>query len=394
MLTSSLQISIGFVGHRAVVLFSVVMVFAAGGMTTASRADSKASPWYVENVAIPTLRKASSEARPVIVAIVDDAINTSHSGIRPFIYLNAAEGRGSEGLDDDSNGYTDDYTGWDVADRDGDVSAPTDQYRKFSHGTYLAGIVANIASSALGGKAAEWINILPVKALSDDTQNYQLKYAYEGVQYAMDAGADIILAAWNVDHITPEQKRVIEEAEERGVLIVAAAGNERIEKKSYPAVLDSVLAVAATDQADKPLIDSNHGSHVDISAPGQDIESSAYVATRQKISSGTSASAAIVAAAAALVKFTNPSLSHREIAACLINHTDPLNLSKVNRLGKFGSGRLNIERATRCPSLYKAPSKTLVASTGYLSLSMAETGHTWEIDVPCLLYTSPSPRDS
>ena len=145
-----------------------------------------------------------------------------------------------------------------------------------------------------------------------------IKDGYKGVEYAVRAGADIIVCAWGVGHISPEEESILREARDRGALVVAAAGNFPEGREQYPAASDSVIAVAALDENDTKVQKSNFGSFVDLSAPGVNISStSAASDTRYETREGTSQAAAIVAGAAAIVKLRQPDYSAEQMTACL-----------------------------------------------------------------------------
>lgn len=166
------------------------------------------------------------------------------------------------------------------------------------HGTNIAGVLAAVANNRDGIAGLLWdARIMPIKALGADGMGDEHKLG-EGIRHAVDNGADIILLALGLHHYSPYLHEVVEYAEEQGVLLVAATGNEGGAVK-YPAAFPTVLAVGGIDQRNEVMTDSNFGPEIDVVAPW-------HVYTTQlgggygRIE-GTSMAAPQAAAAAALI---------------------------------------------------------------------------------------------
>lgn len=304
--------------------------------------------WFLESIHAPKNILPPSPKRTIVIAIVDDGVRVSHRDLQGFIWRNPNEIPAND-IDDDGNGYTDDIHGWDVADENNAVTLPDDRLEEFYHGTHLAGVITRIARSAYGDSAADQVQIMPVKSLADRANSTYLKDGFKGVEYAIQAGADIILTAWNVGHISAEESRILRKAEKKGILIVASAGNFSQRTEQYPAAFETVLAVAAINQQNQKTEISNFGLFVDLSAPGMDIlGASARSDTDYETRSGTSQAAAIVAASAAIVKLQHPSYSWREITACLKQSADPIDAINQRFTASLGAGKLNLKAALEC----------------------------------------------
>lgn len=300
--------------------------------------------WFLKNIHIPENIAPKSRKKKIVIAVADDGVRITHQDLKDFIWTNPKEIPNN--IDDDGNGCVDDVHGWDAADKDNTVTPPQNRLKDFCHGTHLAGIVAQVAQATYGSSAADFIQIMPVKCLEDNATRTYLKYGYAGVEYAVKAGADIIICAWSVGYISPHESRLLEEAHKKGILIVASAGNFPEEREQYPAAHDSVLGVAALDQEDKKTNRSNYGSFVDLSAPGIDISSTSVLSdTDYEIGGGSSCAAAMVAATAAIVKLQHPSYSLQQIRACLKSSADVIDVIDPQYGGKLGAGKLNIEGA-------------------------------------------------
>lgn len=261
----------------------------------------------------------------VIIAIVDTGVNYNHPALAPNIYVNENE-IPSNGIDDDKNGYIDDYIGYDFVNQD------PYPYDDDSHGTHVAGLAA---SSQFG--LAPNAKILVIKALSSNGGDAGTISA--AILYAVDRGAKIVNLS--LGGATPQPHPALVSAaayaEKKGVLIVAAAGNGDPEtglgfniddQPVYPASLknSNLVAVAAFYDGDALSAYSNFGpKSVHVVAPGgsdmASMYSTAFENPRGELylgKSGTSMAAPVVAGIAAQVWSRTPRLSVQEVKSILM----------------------------------------------------------------------------
>ena len=347
------------------------LIIACLSLTLCLVTPAFANNWFLKSINTPTVLTLSSNNKKVVIAIVDDGVRITHQDLKDFIWVNPNEVP-ENSIDDDGNGWVDDVNGWDVADNNNVVYPPQARMSQYYHGTHVAGIITQIVKASLGESASEYIALLSVKTLSDAAPDSYLRDAYKGVEYAIDAGADIILTAWGVGPLSAEESRILEKAKTKGILIIASAGNVPEEKKQYPAAFPAVVAVAGLNQNNKKLKQSNFGQFVDLSAPAIDIYSSSVVSdSAYEYKTGTSFATAMTAAAAALVMLKHPDLSAEQITVCLKTSTDALTEIDPIYHGKLGAGKLNINAAISCPFYTEndpVPGK-LIKPQGYLHLS-------------------------
>ncbi|WP_432696105.1 S8 family serine peptidase [Marinobacterium sp. YM272] len=325
--------------------------------------------------------------KPIVIAVIDDAVLVEHQSISELIFHNSEE-IPSNGVDDDGNGFIDDSAGWDISDDDNDVSPPRDRIEAYYHGTHLAGIIADIAHTVLGEDAADYLRILPVKVLSDRATNTYLKDAYKGVEYALKADADIILAAWAVPTLSIDEDRLLDRAIQQAKTVVAAAGNYSRNQPQFPAAHPGVIAVSAMANASQPTEHANFGKHVNLVAPGTEIQSAGVTGVDHVLTkSGTSQASAMVAATIALLRLQYPQLTTNQIEACLITGTTPLSGLDDKWVAQLGAGKLDISRALGC-DIYTHQAirhRQLKAYQGYLNLSTTEFDEmTWVVRPPGL----------
>ena len=332
-------------------LAAVPALLVAALISLPAAADEKPDlDGYLDAIGIAPLEARADGSRPLVIAVVDDGIRTTHEAIRPFLWRNPDEIPGNR-IDDDGNGFIDDVNGWDVSDNDADATPP-DYRDDFYHGTHVAGVITRMATAAYGERAADVIRIMPVKALADDAPTTQVTHGYRGIEYATAMGADIVLAAWSEAQIGPRQEQILDRAAAAGVLVVGAAGNLAEEKDHYPAAHPAVMAVGSVEANGAKTGNSSYGQFVDLSAPGTDIPAPGIASDSDyAVRTGTSFSAAMAAAAAAMVRHRHPALSWPEVDACLKSTSTPITVEAREIKGKVGAGILDVGGAVDCQVL-------------------------------------------
>ena len=294
-------------------------------------------------------------ATNAIVAVVDTGVSYMH----PDLIGNAWRNPGDppNGLDDDSDDFTDDVFGADFFSND---SNPDDDG---GHGTHVAGIIGGQGNNAVGVSGVSWdVNVMSLKFLDENGEGNTADAA-NAIDFAVAHGARIVNASWGGPSFSQALYGAIRRAGERGSMVVAAAGNEGANSDAnpdYPAAFDlpNVVSVAATDRGDRLLDFSNYGAKsVDLAAPGDDIYSTVPTVTDPSgyaSFSGTSMAAPFVSGAAALYLSRYPQASVDQIKAALLQSVDRL----PSLAGKtVTGGRLNVARALGAASPSTRPGK-------------------------------------
>jgi parallel beta-helix repeat protein len=327
--------------------------------------------WNMDKIQAPDAWDTTTGSPGVIVAVVDTGIDYNHPDIRGNMWVNYAELNGTAGVDDDGNGYVDDIYGWDAAgptlnttylQPDGD---PCDSH---FHGTHVAGIIGAVGNNLIGVAGVNWrVRLMAVKIFPDDASYTNTATEIAGIQYAIENGADIINASWGGYGYSQALYDIIAQARDRGILFVAAAGNEGNDNDSYPAYpasynLDNIISVMATDNTDTAPYWSNYGATtVDLAAPGVDIfsttptyetldmndpnftpEEQAKIDVNYAYLSGTSMAAPHVAGACALIWAYKPILPYQYVRKVIISSVDQI--PSLNGECVSG-GRLNLYKA-------------------------------------------------
>ncbi|MFI1993342.1 S8 family serine peptidase [Actinoplanes sp. NPDC020271] len=181
----------------------------------------------------------------------------------------------------------------------------------FPHGTVVSSLIAATADNGEGMAGVCWqCKILPVKVLSNEGDGYDSDVS-QGIIYAAQHGAKIINLSLGGYGYSKTLAGAVAYANAKGVLVVAAAGNDNTTQKSYPAALPDVLAVGGTDTSksgDYKVSFSNYGSWVDVSAPAVTAGMSNTGQYAYGLE-GTSFSTPLVSGIAALVQSVHPEYS-------------------------------------------------------------------------------------
>lgn len=168
------------------------------------------------------------------------------------------------------------------------------------HGTFMAGVAAAITNNGKGiAGGCPACRLLVAKVVNGRGVAYDSEIV-EGIDWSMDHGADVVNLSLGGPAQSSVLKRAVNKARRRGAVVVAAAGNERTSKRSYPAAYSTVMAVSATNRRDKIASFSNRGDWVDVAAPGVDILSTRASGGYGR-ESGTSVAAPFVSALAGLL---------------------------------------------------------------------------------------------
>jgi thermitase len=284
--------------------------------------------------------KIEKGSHNVLVAVIDTGVDAEHPDLKKNIHRDR---NGNYGYDFVKNG-----------------SNPKDEH---GHGTHVAGIVGAVANPKTGvSGVAQNVSILAVKYYAEGNSGaVNLRNTVKSIEWAVNNGAKIINYSGGGPEFSEAEYLALKKAEAKGVLVVAAAGNERSdtdlpENYYYPSAyrLTNILSVAATDINNKLIRSSNWGkTKVDVTAPGENIFST-LPNGRYGYMTGTSQATAFVSGIAALMLSKDPSLTPSKIKDLIRSSVDayPELKSKV-----ASGGRVNARKALLAMGIQPPPSK-------------------------------------
>lgn len=235
--------------------------------------------------------------KKIKVAVIDTGVDISHPSLKDQIYHNQKECAAADRTkDNDGNEYVGDCTGWSIL---GDANSmnvigSADFQDEIGHGTHVAGIVASVSKNIeivpiQVIKQADHFNNQPLKPFSFDfSPNENARGGFSSddpsladriaraIIYAMTIKADVINLSlgWPPGSDAEIMRAAIAEAQSRGIIIVAAAGNDSTSALLRPCQYKGVICVAAHNPDGAISSFSNYGMGVDIAAPGASIVSS------------------------------------------------------------------------------------------------------------------------
>ncbi len=233
--------------------------------------------WALEAMSLPYAWNETTGSSAVTVAVIDTGVQTNH----PDLAAQLTPGRDFY--------YDSDY----VADYHG-------------HGTHVAGIIGAVTNNGIGIAGVNWnVRVMPLKAADNSTSGYlDLSSIIEALRYAADRGAEVVSMSFQIGGATTGEDlfmdQAIEYAYNRGVTMVAAAGNDGEPWVAYPARHPKVIAVGAVGADLVRTGWSNYGSAVDVVAPGAGILST-WPGSTYANASGTSMATPHVSGLVALI---------------------------------------------------------------------------------------------
>ncbi len=287
----------------------------------------------------------------IVVAVIDTGIDVNHEDLKANLWNNPGElgfdnngkDKRRNGIDDDGDGYIDNVHGWNFVSNNHDLSD------NHGHGSHIAGIIGAEAGNGKGiAGISPKVSLMVLKYYDPKVpKTDNLKNTIAAIKFAVAKKVNIINYSGGGTDFSKEEYDAIVAAKEAGILVVAAAGNERSnsdEFKYYPADygLPNIISVTAIDPKTEVLASSNYGVQtVDLAAPGQNILST-LPGNGYGFMTGTSQATAFVSGAAVLVMSKRPSFDYQDVKKYVLSTGD----QKQSLTAKTKTSRqLNLYRA-------------------------------------------------
>ncbi|NLL17703.1 MAG: S8 family serine peptidase [Clostridia bacterium] len=273
--------------------------------------------WGLESIGISKLwEQLPSELGQVTVAVIDSGVDTN-----PF----------HEDLENriDPNGYN-------------FLLGSTNIYDLNGHGTAVAGIIAAVTNNNKGIAGVAGladVRILPLQVVFSDGNVYS-DDLIAAINYAVERNVDIINLSLGGSQYSEIENNVIQKAIQKGITVVASAGNEGNMSYMYPASYDGVISVGSIAADNKRSYFSNYNDKIDVVAPGERFITTAKSnLNKYDYFSGTSAAAPMVTGVLALLKAIDPSLTPEDLMGLLA--ATSLDLGFPGKDAEHGFGKIN-----------------------------------------------------
>ncbi len=321
----------------------------------------------------PEAWNVATSGAQTVVALLDTGVDFNHEDLGANMWTNTTHTPkeiAGNGIDDDGNGWVDDYYGINAWDNNGNP-LDTDNY---SHGTNCAGVIGAVGNNGKGVCGVNWTaQIMALKFMNGGLPPYGLiEDAITCINYALamkvrDGYPRMVMnASWGNYVYSQFLYEAIDAARLAGVLFVAAAGDDNRNGEMYPFYpasynLDNIISVGASDNRDEKwggastTPGSNYGlAKVDLFAPGRGIlttkRSNAY-----EYKDGTSLACAQVSGAVALIwsHYAASALTYQQVKGMILNGVDD---GQGARFGLYcrTEGRLNLRKSLD-PALITTP---------------------------------------
>ena len=329
-LLASILIATTSVQSKTIKTKNLVVKKEASSFYASTNLTSRFSSWGIDpnnsksSINLSASWKRFHKKKDITVAVVDTGIQFNHPFLKDnLVAIKGRLGKKNYGMDFSTKSPT---------------TTPDDSH---GHGTHVSGIVKSIFPD---------VKILALKYYNPQASGQaNLDSTIKALEYAVDQNVDIINYSGGGPEASSAELAVLKKAEKKGILVIAAAGNERsnIDRKKnayYPASygLSNIITVGAHDESNNLIAASNWGSKsVDIAAPGFRIKS-AIPNNGAGFMTGTSQATAFVTGVVALVKSQFPEFNYQQVRNIIISSS----LKAKSLKGKvLGGGKLDASRA-------------------------------------------------
>ena len=328
--------------------------------------------------------------KAVLLASVDTGVDWDHPDLRANIWNNLGEDIDGDGqtviqsggswmfdpddvnlIDDDGNGYIDDFIGWDCSGvsggEDNDPMPPPGggNGNTWAHGTHVAGLLSANTDNNTGIASASFnCSIMCVKVSTGEQDYPYITHGYNGILYASQVGHDagtytIINNSWGgLGYSLYEQATINIAHDDYGAIVLAAGGNGGSswdlytdEFAHYPSSYNNVISVCPLGSGDSWNHWATYHHSIDIASPGENIRST-RIGNGYTNWSGSSMATPIVGSVMGLLRSFHPEWTNEQIETMVIGTSDPI-IYSVNPedylQGKLGKGRVDAFAALTTP---------------------------------------------
>lgn len=259
--------------------------------------------WYMTNSNVPEMwinqgcpvGDNCGGSKEITVAVVDSGVafesfddrsgltGANFKSIGIYENLNLFENKEeipNNGIDDDCNGYVDDFNGVDtyagivvsdatcldnepITTLEADFKKAGHPVDTYGHGSFTTGLIASDIDNIKHVSPTFNVTVMPIAASVHFKEYFTSMSIADGIDYAVENGADVINLSLTTNVRDPFIERSVKDASSKGVIIVAATGNESSTENYYPAAFEDVVAVGAVKDNGEKTSYSNYGDYID-----------------------------------------------------------------------------------------------------------------------------------
>ena len=325
--------------------------------------------WHYTLIRLPAAWEVSTGVDEVVVAVVDTGVLLNHPDLERRLTTDGYDFISDAALE--GNEPVSERGGIDPnPDDPGDLAPGGSSF----HGTHVAGTIAAQTDNTVGVAGAAWdaARVMPIRAIGvGGGTSYDI---IQAVRYAAglpndsgtlpDRAADIVNLSLGGNGYSEPEAALYRTISATGTIVVAAAGNQGQETKSYPAAYDGVISVSAIDSSSTLAYYSNFGDTIDVAAPGGDNsvdlnsdgypdgvlstagnDTSGQIVMSYRLNQGTSMAAPHVAGVAALMKSLWPEMDATAFTGLLLSGTITTDLGTPGWDRYYGIGLINAQKA-------------------------------------------------
>lgn len=332
-------------------------------MTVPSPDSLTGQQWGFDPIRLFQAWSVTSGNPNVVIGIIDTGTELTHPDLAPILWVNPGEDLNHDGIvqesehngiDDDGNGFIDDFWGYDFVDSQGFPTGGDDRFPdndpidEMGHGTAVAGIA--VASSNRIGILGVAPNCRLMTLRAGNANGYlEEDDVAAALVYAAENRANVVNMSFGDVVVAPLLRDAVEYAFSRGVVLVASSGNTGMNTLHYPSGYSSVISVGATNQVNNRANFSSFGNSIAMVAPGSSIFSTILNQSWNTFQggNGTSFSAPFVTGVAALLLSRDSTLTPSEVRTILCSSCNDIGASGWDI--ETGHGLLNAERALNTP---------------------------------------------
>jgi len=344
--------------------------------------------WHFPLINLPDAWEITTGSRDNVVAVIDTGVLMAHPDLRGRLTDDGYDFVSDPLMSNDGDGI------------DPDPNDPGDGDRNLKssfHGTHVAGTIGAASNNRIGVAGVNWeTRIMPIRVLGAGGSG-TLYDVLQGLRYAAgepnDSGtlpsrpADIINLSLGTSAHSPATQDLFTQIRNKGIIVIAAAGNENSSAPEYPAGYTGVLAVSAVNCDRIRAAYSNYGPHIDLAAPGGDLtplndsgapalvwstggdDSSGTIRFTYTAYGGTSMAAPHVAGVVALMKALYPALSPAELDVLIQDGAITNDMGTAGRDDDYGWGLIDAYKAVTAAQALSAALPTLKVTPGTLYFS-------------------------